>query len=104
MAARASTNQMRVSLRSSSSRVAASPIEVVPPTRLRRVSDGRDRASEASVAAGLARIWHANGGSFALDPLQPVRGRPPLDDEHRGLLVEVGVHDLGDIGMEAVAV
>jgi hypothetical protein len=33
-----------------------------------------------------------------------VRGRPPLDDEHRGLVVEVGVHDLGDVGPEAVAV
>ena len=41
---------------------------------------------------------------LALDPSQPVRGRPPLDDEHRGLLVEVGVHDLGDVGEEAVAV
>jgi hypothetical protein len=42
--------------------------------------------------------------SLALDPSQPVRGCPPLDDEHRGLLVEVGVHDLGDIGVDAVAV
>ena len=25
--------------------------------------------------------------SLALDPPQPVRGSPPLDDEHRGLLV-----------------
>src|SRR3546814_14766313 len=38
----------------------------------------------------------------ALDPPQPVRGRPPLDHEHRGLRVEVGVHDLGDVGAEAV--
>jgi len=48
--------------------------------------------------------WRGGGGSLALDPSQPVRGRPPLDDEHRGLLVEVGVHDLGDVGVEAVAV
>ena len=30
--------------------------------------------------------------------------RPPLDDEHRGLLVEVGVHDLADVGAEEVTV
>ena len=29
--------------------------------------------------------------SLALDPSQPVRGRPSLDDEHRGLMVEVPV-------------
>ena len=28
-------------------------------------------------------------GLFALDPAHPMRGRPPLDDEFRGLLVEV---------------
>src|SRR5207244_1187625 len=48
--------------------------------------------------------WRGGGGSLALDPSKPLRGRPPLDDEHRGLLVEVGVHDLGDVGVEAVAV
>jgi hypothetical protein len=37
-----------------------------------------------------------------LDPAQPVRRGPPLNDEHRGLLVEVRVHDLGDVGVEAV--
>src|SRR6266581_9228621 len=41
---------------------------------------------------------------LALDPAQPVRGGPPLNDEHRGLLVEVRVYDLGDVGAEAVAV
>jgi hypothetical protein len=39
---------------------------------------------------------------LALDPAQPVRRGPPLNDEHRGLLVEVRVHDLGDVGVEAV--
>ena len=42
--------------------------------------------------------------SLALGPPQAVRGRPPLHDEHRGLGVEVGMHDLGDVGLEAVAV
>ena len=32
------------------------------------------------------------------------RGGPPLDDEQRGPLVEVRVYDLGDVGVEAVAV
>src|SRR5712691_1258823 len=41
---------------------------------------------------------------LALDLAQPVRGGPPLNDEHRGLLVEVRVYDLGDVGVEAVAV
>src|ERR1039457_1464609 len=41
---------------------------------------------------------------LALDPAQPVPGGPPLNDKHRGLLVEVRVHDLGDVGIEAVAV
>jgi hypothetical protein len=48
----------------------------------------------------LARDW----GLLALDPSQPVRGGPPLNDEHRGLVVEVRVHDLGDVGVEEVAV
>jgi len=39
---------------------------------------------------------------LALDPAQPVRRGPPLNNEHRGLLVEVRVHDLGDVGVEAV--
>ena len=42
-------------------------------------------------------------GLLALHLAQPVRGGPPLNDEHRGLLVEVGVDDLGDVGVEAVA-
>src|SRR5262249_22624323 len=37
-------------------------------------------------------------GLLALGPAQAVRGRPPLHDEHRGPGVEVGVHDLGDVG------
>ena len=41
--------------------------------------------------------------SLSLDRSQPLPVRPPLDDEHRGLHVEVGVHDLGDVGAEAVA-
>jgi hypothetical protein len=48
--------------------------------------------------------WRGGGGSLALDPPKPARGRPPLDDEHRGRLVEVGVHHLGDVGVEAGAV
>jgi hypothetical protein len=57
------------------------------------------------------RIWApsllesaARARSGAFDLPQPVRRRPPLDDEHRGRLVEVGVHDVGDVGAEAVAV
>ena len=34
---------------------------------------------------------------------QTVGGAPPLDDKHRGLVVEVGVYDLGDVGVEQVA-
>src|SRR5579859_960097 len=41
---------------------------------------------------------------LACDPAQPALGGPPLDDEHRGLLVEVRVHDLGDVGAEAVSI
>src|ERR1700677_234274 len=41
--------------------------------------------------------------SLTLDSAQPGPGGPPLHDEHRGLLVEVRVDDLGDVGAEAVA-
>src|SRR5947209_14271754 len=41
--------------------------------------------------------------SLAFDPLQPVRGRPPLDDEQRRRLIEVGVHDIRDLGAESIA-
>src|SRR5205814_5532306 len=41
--------------------------------------------------------------SFPLDSSHPMRWRPPLDDEPRGRVVEVRVHDLGDIGVEVVA-
>src|SRR5260370_41406097 len=41
---------------------------------------------------------------LALDPAQPVRGSPPLNDQQRGRLVEVRGHDLGDVGVKAVAV
>ena len=44
------------------------------------------------------------GGSLPLDPSKPLGGRPPLDDEHRCLLVEVGVYYVGDVGAETVAV
>jgi hypothetical protein len=44
------------------------------------------------------------GRKELIDHAQPLGGRPPLDDQHRGSLVEVGVHDLGDVGVEAVAV
>src|SRR5215217_754099 len=60
--------------------------------------------------SGIPVVWRCRHRTdsvedlLALDPAQPVRGRPPLDDEHRGLLVEVGVYDLGDVGVEAVAV
>src|SRR5271167_873879 len=60
-------------------------------------SSGRP-ADYESEALALGR------GLLALDPAQPVRGGPPLNDEHRGLLVEVRVYDLGDVGVEAVAV
>ena len=43
-------------------------------------------------------------GLLALHRAEPVRRRLPLHDEHRDLGVEVGVHDLGDIGVEAIAV
>lgn len=42
-------------------------------------------------------------GLLALGPSQPVRGSPPLDDEHHTRLIEAGVHHLGDLGAEAVA-
>src|SRR5260221_11679454 len=41
---------------------------------------------------------------LALDPAQPVRGGPPLNDEQRALLIEVRVYDVGDVGVKAVAV
>src|SRR5580704_17754464 len=59
------------------------------------------RAGAEAVAA-MADAGHLR--LLALDPAQPVRGSPPLDDEHRGRLIEVGVHHLGDVGVEAVAV
>ena len=55
------------------------------------------------LAPGL-RPGPLTGESGALDPPQPVTRRPPLDDEQRRPLIEVGVHDLGDLGVEAIAV
>src|SRR5262249_4654914 len=46
----------------------------------------------------------AGEGSRALDPAQPARRGPPLDDEQRGPRIEVSVHDLGDVRVEAVTV
>ena len=64
-------------------------------------------AGETTVRLNLVAAWRETTAPgrrlLALDPAQPVRGGPPLNDEHRGLLVEVGVHDLGDVGVEAVA-
>jgi hypothetical protein len=40
----------------------------------------------------------------ALDPANPVRWCPPFDDEDRGPLVETGVDDLSDIGVEEISI
>src|SRR5215469_16038554 len=70
-------------------------------------------AEPAELAPSLSLIYrpghrHCGGqsaqGLLALDPAQPSCGRPPLDDEHRGRVVEMGVHDLGDVGQKALAV
>ena len=62
-------------------------------------------AGQPATGPGLAQLSAALGRRLlALDPAQPVPGGPPLNDEHRGLLVEVRVYDLGDVGVEAVAV
>jgi DNA-binding MarR family transcriptional regulator len=55
-------------------------------------------------AAFTAEQGRAGTPSLALDTSQPVRGGPPLDDEHRGLLVEAGVDDFGYVGAELLAV
>src|ERR1700744_5813495 len=80
----------------SCSRVAAArcclmPASIAYPLELSRTKEAR-------------QVTVTPAGSLALDPPQPVRGRPPLYDEQRCLLVEVGEHDLGDGGTEAVAV
>jgi hypothetical protein len=59
-----------------------------------RATAGQQASFETFAALGRRLL--------ALDPAQPVRRGPPLNDEHRGLLVEVRVHDLGDVGVEAV--
>src|SRR5262249_53711360 len=41
---------------------------------------------------------------LALDLSQPVRGRPPLNEEHRGLVVEAGGDDFRRVGVELAAV
>src|SRR5438067_4706285 len=96
------------------------PNKALDPARVLSISLGITGARYGSAACGGLCIgpgaqspWPAGldvtdarggGGSLALDPSEPAGGRPPLDDEHRGLLVEVGVHDPGDVGVEAVAV
>ena len=66
----------------------------------RGIGGMRGRSFGPSGGAGSRRISNEDYSRSILR--QPVRGRPPLDDEHRGLLVEVGVHDLSDVGVEEV--
>src|SRR5690349_2985927 len=72
-----------------------------------RSTSARGPPSTRCAASGSARTsrrtWCGSEESLPLDPAQPVRGRPPLDDEQRGLGIEVRVDDLGDVGVEQVA-
>jgi len=78
------------------------PDQAAPPRMAACVTAVRARS-------GASRREIAFGGStslrlFSLHSLQPGRGRPPLNDEHRALFVEVGMHNGGDVGMEPITV
>jgi DNA-binding transcriptional ArsR family regulator len=68
------------------------------------ITEASERDEPGGETLNILWMMHAVPELRPLYPPQAVRGRPPLDDEHRGLVVEMGVHDLGDVGLEAIAV
>jgi hypothetical protein len=74
-----------------------------PPGRYAPAMAYRTRATHRpGLARGPARDRPQR--SVAVDPSQPRARVSALDAELRGLLVEAGVHDLSNVGAEAVAV